>query len=101
MTIQAPSARCFASLTLVVVGCFGVAIAVPYRVGLQAQTVPAKPLVGLFEARYRSATTLQATFLERYTENGQTVRTEAGTAYFRRPGKMRWDYEAPERDLFL
>ena len=54
-----------------------------------------------FEARYRSAKTLQATFLERYTENGQVVRSEAGTAYFRRPGKMRWEYEAPEKDLFL
>jgi outer membrane lipoprotein carrier protein len=39
--------------------------------------------------------------LERYTENGQVVRSEAGTAYFRRPGKMRWEYEAPEKDLFL
>jgi outer membrane lipoprotein carrier protein len=54
-----------------------------------------------FEARYKSAKTLQATFLERYTENGQVVRSEAGTAYFRRPGKMRWEYEAPEKDLFL
>jgi outer membrane lipoprotein carrier protein len=54
-----------------------------------------------FESRYHSARTLQATFLERYTENGQVVRTEAGTAYFQRPGKMRWEYEAPEKDLFL
>jgi outer membrane lipoprotein carrier protein len=60
-----------------------------------------KRFVGLFEARYRSARTLQATFLERYSENDQTVRSEAGVAYFRRPGKMRWEYEAPERDLFL
>jgi outer membrane lipoprotein carrier protein len=61
----------------------------------------AKQLVSLFEARYRQARTLQATFLERYTENGRVVRTEAGTAYFRRPGKMRWEYESPEKDLFL
>ena len=54
-----------------------------------------------FEGRYRAAKTLQATFLERYTENGAVVRTEAGTAFFRRPGKMRWEYEAPEKDLFL
>ncbi len=53
------------------------------------------------EARYRSAKTLQATFLERYAENGSVLRTEAGTAYFRRPGKMRWEYERPEKDLFL
>jgi outer membrane lipoprotein carrier protein len=69
---------------------------------LPAQAIPgAKLLVGLFEARYRPARTLEATFLERYTENGRVVRTEAGTAYFRRPGKMRWEYESPEKDLFL
>jgi outer membrane lipoprotein carrier protein len=60
-----------------------------------------KPLVALFETRYRAAHTLRATFIERYTENGRVVRVEAGTAYFRRPGKMRWEYEAPEKNLFL
>jgi outer membrane lipoprotein carrier protein len=60
-----------------------------------------KSYVELFESRYRAAHTLQATFLERYTENGHVVRAEAGIAYFRRPGKMRWEYEAPEKNLFL
>jgi outer membrane lipoprotein carrier protein len=53
------------------------------------------------EHRYRAAKTLQATFLERYTENERTVRVESGVAYFRRPGKMRWEYAAPENNLFL
>jgi outer membrane lipoprotein carrier protein len=53
------------------------------------------------EHRYRSAKTLQATFLERYTENDRAVRVESGVAYFRRPGKMRWEYAAPENNLFL
>src|ERR1700724_1680396 len=61
----------------------------------------AAELASRMEARYRSAKTLQATFLERYAENGSVLRTEAGTAYFRRPGKMRWEYERPEKDLFL
>src|SRR5712671_1142948 len=60
-----------------------------------------KVLVARLEARYRSAGTLQATFLERYSENGRVVRVEAGIAYFRRPGKMRWEYESPEKNLFL
>lgn len=60
-----------------------------------------KTPVARLEARYRAAKTLQASFLERYTENGRLVRTEAGTAYFRRPGKMRWDYQAPEKNVFL
>ena len=70
--------------------------------GSPADEIPGvKQMVGRFEARYRSARTLQATFLERYFENGRIVRTEAGTAYFRRPGRMRWEYESPEKDLFL
>ena len=61
----------------------------------------AKVSVARLEARYRTPKTLEASFLERYTENGRLVRVEAGTVYFKRPGKMRWDYQAPERNLFL
>jgi outer membrane lipoprotein carrier protein len=61
----------------------------------------AKVLVSLLEARYKSAHTLQTTFLERYTENGRLLRVESGTAYFRRPGRMLWQYESPEKNLFL
>src|SRR5882724_5828261 len=61
----------------------------------------ASNLAARMEKRYRNAATLQATFLERYSENGAVLRTEAGTAYFRRPGKMRWEYDHPEKDLFL
>jgi outer membrane lipoprotein carrier protein len=64
-------------------------------------TPDVKALLRRLETRYRSAHTLQATFLERYTENGQLTRVEAGTVYFRRPGKMRWEYESPEKNLFL
>jgi outer membrane lipoprotein carrier protein len=53
------------------------------------------------EAMYRGARTLQVIFFERYSENGRIVRTEAGVAYFRRPGKMRWEYQAPEKNVFL
>src|SRR2546430_4585409 len=60
-----------------------------------------KIIVNRLETRYRSARTLQATFLERYIENGRIDRIEAGIAYFRRPGKMRWEYQAPEKNLFL
>src|SRR2546421_8749678 len=60
-----------------------------------------KALVARMEARYRSARTLEADFLQRYIENGREVRSESGTAYFRRPGRMRWDYQAPEKNIFL
>ena len=58
-------------------------------------------LVQRFEHRYRGSNTLQASFLERYLENGQEVRSESGLAYFGKPGKMRWEYQSPERNLFV
>jgi outer membrane lipoprotein carrier protein len=62
---------------------------------------PAVREVSRFEDTYRSARTLRAAFLETYSENGRAIRTEAGTAYFRRPGKMRWEYESPEPNLYV
>jgi outer membrane lipoprotein carrier protein len=70
-------------------------------VALPAQKLASLEPVRRMEHRYRAAKTLQATFLERYTENERTVRVESGVAYFRRPGKMRWEYAAPENNLFL
>src|SRR5215471_16593386 len=53
------------------------------------------------EDAYRRARTLQASFFQEYSESGKITRTEAGTAYFRRPGKMRWEYASPEKNLFV
>lgn len=64
-------------------------------------SIDANQVIARLQAKYQTAQTLQATFLERYTEGGRVVRSEAGTAYFRRPGKMRWEYEAPEKNVFL
>lgn len=54
-----------------------------------------------FEAMYRGARTLSATFLQRYSEGHQTAEVESGHVFFSRPGRMRWEYEAPEKKLFL
>jgi outer membrane lipoprotein carrier protein len=53
------------------------------------------------EARYHDAKTLQAIFLERYSDSRQGLQTESGKVYFSRPGRMRWEYESPEQKLFI
>lgn len=53
------------------------------------------------EARYHDAKTLQAIFLERYRDSNQGLQAESGKVYFSRPGRMRWEYEAPEQKLFI
>ena len=53
------------------------------------------------EHRYHRASTLGADFFERYTDGNGGIAAESGTVYFSRPGRMRWEYEAPEKKLFL
>lgn len=60
-----------------------------------------KAVVRAVEGRYEKVRTLKATFLERYSEGRRAVRVESGTVYFSRPGRMRWEYEAPESKFFL
>jgi outer membrane lipoprotein carrier protein len=84
---------------------FGICFVLPLLFSIAgvgpSRTSNLKALIARFESRYKEARTLQATFLERYLENGRVARVEAGTVYFRRPGRMRWAYESPERNLFL
>jgi outer membrane lipoprotein carrier protein len=58
-------------------------------------------IVRAVEARYHTANTFKAFFVERRSEGKQSVQIEAGTLYIRRPGLMRWEYESPETKLFL
>ena len=61
----------------------------------------AKSLAHLLEEHYRQPRSLQAVFLERYSEGQKQSRIESGTVYFHRPGQMRWEYDSPEKKLFL
>lgn len=61
----------------------------------------AKSLAHLLEEHYHKLHTLQAVFLERFSEGKKDARVESGTVYFRHPGEMRWEYDSPEKKLFL
>src|SRR2546425_5265884 len=83
-------------LSLVLIAAIGFLF--PSVVDSPAQTAS---LLKKFERAYRSSKTLRATFLERYIDNGKEVRSEAGIAYFAKPGKMRWEYVSPEANLYV
>jgi len=57
--------------------------------------------VRALESRYRHARTLKAEFFERYSDGNGGSAAESGTVLFSRPGRMRWEYESPEKKLFL
>jgi outer membrane lipoprotein carrier protein len=54
------------------------------------------------EARYNHAQSLKLDFSETYAGLGHApARTEQGTLYLRKPGRMRWEYATPAGKLFV
>lgn len=66
---------------------------------LEAQTRIAPILEGI-EKRYNAAQTLQVDFTQVF-RFGPRSRSESGTLFLQKPGKMRWEYSEPEGKLFL
>jgi outer membrane lipoprotein carrier protein len=52
------------------------------------------------DRRYNHLQTLQADFTEIYRGAGME-RTESGTLWLKKPGKMRWQYRSPREKLFV
>ena len=66
-------------------------------------TTPAPDVHAIAQAvdeRYNHLRTLQTDFTEIYRGAG-TERTESGTLWLKKPGKMRWEYRSPREKLFL
>jgi len=52
------------------------------------------------DRHYNHLRTLQCEFTEIYTGAGME-RTESGTLWLKKPGKMRWEYRSPREKLFV
>ena len=65
-----------------------------------AQTLPLQQLVETLDGRYNSMHTWQADFTQIYT-SGLATRTESGTLYLQKPGRMRWNYTQPVAKQFV
>lgn len=86
-------------LLVLIVGVFA-AGAVSARAGMSGSK-KAKAVARAIQAHYHNAKTLRALFLETYRAGQGDIRVESGTVYFRHPGLMRWDYESPQKKLFV
>jgi outer membrane lipoprotein carrier protein len=68
-----------------------------------AAATPAPDVHAIAQAvdeRYNHLRSLQAEFTEIYRGAGME-RTESGTLWLKKPGKMRWEYRSPREKLFL
>lgn len=73
--------------------------------GAAAQESPrlsARDVAGLLQAFYDQTTTLETRFAQRqYTKVYDRVDEAAGRVVFKKPGRMRWDYDAPNGQVFV
>jgi len=59
-----------------------------------------KSVAAAVDAHYNHLRTLEAQFTEVYRGSGMD-RTESGTLWLKKPGKMRWEYRSPREKLFV
>jgi len=89
------------SLVAVILVSSTFAVAFAPELASQQASDSAKPIARLLGDHYHDVKTLRAVFLQRYSEGPRDARIESGTVYFRRPGQMRWEYDSPEKKLFI
>ena len=59
-----------------------------------------KTIAANVDSHYNHLRSLQAEFTEVYRGSGMD-RTESGTLWLKKPGKMRWEYRSPKEKLFV
>ena len=53
------------------------------------------------QRHYRETDSFSATFKEEIAPVGSPKRTRSGTMYFRKPGRMRWEFDGPSKELIV
>jgi outer membrane lipoprotein carrier protein len=67
-----------------------------------AQPAPSDALAKSIQRHYQQVRDFTATFEQAYVGGALKRKTvERGTVAIRKPGRMRWDYETPEKKLFI
>jgi outer membrane lipoprotein carrier protein len=66
----------------------------------QSHGTDATRAAAAIDARYNGMRSLRADFKELYSGAG-VQRTESGTLWIKKPGKMRWDYVSPQKKIFV
>jgi outer membrane lipoprotein carrier protein len=69
-------------------------------IAASAQTADVQAIAQAVDANYDHLRSLQVEFTESYRGAGMD-RTESGTLWLKKPGKMRWEYRSPREKLFL
>jgi outer membrane lipoprotein carrier protein len=86
---------------LAIMVSLSLSISVPQGASGAATSPPdIKAVASAVDAHYNHLRSLQAEFTEVYRGSGMD-RTESGTLWLKKPGKMRWEYRSPKEKLFV
>jgi len=88
------------SLRLTVRGTGFLGVLLSCAVLVSAQTPDVHKIAETVDRHYNKLNTLETQFTEVF-RGGGISRTEDGVMYLKKPGKMRWDYEAPQKKYFV
>jgi outer membrane lipoprotein carrier protein len=92
--------RTLKALVLILGSAF-LAVLLPIgAIALADSALDIKTVASAVDAHYNHLRSLQAEFTELYQGSG-IERTESGTLWLKKPGKMRWEYRSPREKLFV
>ncbi|HLK54511.1 MAG TPA: outer membrane lipoprotein carrier protein LolA [Candidatus Angelobacter sp.] len=78
---------------------FGLLLMLP-GIPVESQQTGVRSQAQAVDEHYNQLKTFKAAFTEIYQGDGIS-RTESGTLWLKKPGRMRWEYHAPREKLFL
>ncbi|HMG99893.1 MAG TPA: outer membrane lipoprotein chaperone LolA [Terriglobales bacterium] len=78
----------------------GIVVGLAIGIVLRAGAEDVQAVAASVDAHYNHLRTLQTEFTEVYRGSGME-RTESGTLWLKKPGKMRWEYRSPKEKLFV
>jgi len=82
------------------VGCWVAVLVLAGGARAPAKADDVRAIAAAVDAHYNHLRSLEAQFTEVYRGAGME-RTESGTLWLKKPGKMRWEYRSPREKLFV
>ena len=83
------------------IGCYLFALSLPVFTQNNAGQKELDAFVNALQIKYYKLGSLAADFTQNYHAPGERSRQETGSLLLKKPGMMRWVYQAPESKLFI
>ena len=86
------------------VTALAVALAIPLHAASQDsahESPQLETLLNRLQKHYQQTNSFSAKFQEKITPAGGTKREREGTVYYRKPGRMRWEFEGQDNEIIV